>query len=59
MIQLALFDAKGKPTNTAQRYVIPRFYRVYSADGCRLVRHPQTAIKIWLMHADSKIAVVW
>jgi hypothetical protein len=59
MLQLALFDAKGKPTNTAQRYVTPRFYKVYNADGERLVRNPHTAIKMWLIHRDSKLAVVW
>jgi len=58
-MQLPMFDQHGKPTNFAMRYVKPKYYRVYSADGCRLVRRPQTAIKIWLMHPDSKIAVVW
>lgn len=59
MLQLSLFDTDGNPTNLAQRYVVPRYYKVYSADGCRLMRRPQTAIRMWLMHPDSKIAVIW
>ena len=59
MLQLALFDAKGKPTNTAQRYVVPRFYKVYSAEGERFIRDPHTAIRMWLIHPESKLAVIW
>jgi hypothetical protein len=59
MIQTNMFDQRGKPTELAVRYVTPKYYRVYCVDGCRKVRHAHTAIKVWLMHEGSKIAVVW
>jgi hypothetical protein len=59
MIQTNMFDQHGKPTDLAMRYVMPRYYKVYSADGCRKVLRAQTAIRMWLIHPDSKIAVVW
>jgi hypothetical protein len=59
MIQINMFDQRGKPTESAMRYVTPKHYLVYSADGCRKVKHAHTAVKMWLIHTDSKIKVVW
>jgi hypothetical protein len=59
MMQLNLFDLKGQPTNLAMRYVQPKYYKVYNAEGCRLVKDPHTAIRMWLIHRDTKLAVVW
>jgi hypothetical protein len=59
MLQTLMFDQQGKPTQIAMRYVLPKYYLVYCVDGCRKVKHARTAIKVWLMHEGSKIAIVW
>ena len=58
-MQLNMFDDRGKPTELGMRYVVPRYYEVCTAEGCRKVRDAHTAIRVWLMHAGSKIVVVW
>ena len=59
MLQMLMFDAKGQPTELAMRYVVPRYYKICSAGGFSIAKRPQTAIRMWLMHPDTKIEVVW
>jgi len=59
MIQLNMFDQRGKPTESALRYVVPRYYKIHGAEGFSIAKRPQTAIRMWLMHPDTKIEVVW
>jgi hypothetical protein len=59
MIQTNMFDQAGKPTELATRYVRPKYYSVYNSGGSAPTRDARRAIKMWLMHPDSKIKVVW
>jgi hypothetical protein len=61
MIQTIMFDMKGKPTELAMRYVVPRYYSVDTDNG--MMRYftydVHEAIGMWLKDIDSKIVTHW
>lgn len=59
MIQMLMFDQRGKPTELGMRYVKPKYYTVkYKGHGVA-TRDVHAAIGFWLKHIDSKIETHW
>jgi hypothetical protein len=63
MIQMNMFDMKGKPTELGMRYVKPKYYTVdvYTKDGHRRLGTDDVheAIGFWLKNIDAKIVTHW
>ena len=63
MIQLSLFDAKGKPTDFAMRYVKPKGYKVVlHRQSYRKIWHStdvHEAIGFWLKNPDAELITIW
>jgi hypothetical protein len=63
MIQMHMFDQRGKPTDAGMRYVKPKYYTVdvYTKEGHRRLGTDDVheAIGFWLKHPDAKIVTHW
>ena len=63
MMQLPMFDQRGKPTDFAMRYVQPKFYTVdaYTKQGHYRIGtdNVHEAIGFWLKYPKAKIVTHW
>lgn len=61
MTQLNMFDQRGKPTESAMRYVMPKYYSVDTDNGTMryFTYDVHEAIGMWLKNIDSKIVTHW
>ena len=64
MMQLSMFDLKGKPTSHAMRYVLPRYYSVewFDKNGYRrksITPDVHVAIQRWLKCSKPIFKTHW
>lgn len=63
MIQMNMFDQRGKPTELGMRYVKPKHYIVRrtqkQANFIYRTDDVHDAIGKWLKHPEAKIITVW